>query len=81
LAEKKHRVLRDSFRKESERLKFAERTLEFLHPERVLKRGYSITWLDGKVVKSGSQVERGNEIRTKLASGEITSKVLKIKDK
>ena len=44
-------------------------------PEQILKRGYSITLLDGKVVTNPSQVQPDDIITTRLAEGEISSTV------
>lgn len=49
--------------------------VEMLNPLSVLKRGYSITTLDGKVIKSLSQVSKGERITTKVLDGEFVSKV------
>ena len=50
--------------------------LDSLSPLGVLSRGYSLTTdSDGQVVKSPDQVGVGDRIRTRLADGEITSKV------
>ncbi|MBQ4420246.1 MAG: exodeoxyribonuclease VII large subunit [Bacteroidales bacterium] len=49
--------------------------IEMLNPLSVLKRGYSITTLDGKVIKSLSQVSKGERITTKILDGEFVSKV------
>ncbi|MEE3413202.1 MAG: exodeoxyribonuclease VII large subunit [Bacteroidales bacterium] len=49
--------------------------IEMLNPLSVLKRGYSITTLDGKVIKSLSQVSKGERITTKVLDGEFVSKV------
>lgn len=49
--------------------------IEMLNPLSILKRGYSITTLDGKVIKSLSQVSKGERITTKVLDGEFVSKV------
>lgn len=53
-----------------------ERNLDALNPENVLKRGYSITYIDGVLLKSGDQVKTGDEIETILSEGNIKSKVI-----
>lgn len=47
-----------------------------LSPENVLKRGYSITYFNGKVVKSSEEVKTGQNIQIKLYKGKITGKVI-----
>jgi exodeoxyribonuclease VII large subunit len=50
--------------------------LDALSPLRVLERGYSITRdAEGRVIRSVSDVADGDEITTRLAEGEIKSKV------
>lgn len=46
-------------------------------PERLLERGYSVTFCEGKVVKSPSQLKEGAELLTKLKEGEVRSVVTK----
>ena len=51
--------------------------LESLSPLAVLGRGYSLTSraLDGQLVRSARQLSLGQQIRTRLAQGEVTSRV------
>ncbi len=49
--------------------------LELLHPENVLKRGYSITYFNGKAIKDASILEKNDQIITHFLKGEITSTV------
>ncbi len=46
-----------------------------LNPENILKRGYSITLLNGRVLTNASQVDKCMKIRTILHKGEIDSTV------
>lgn len=47
--------------------------LELLHPENVLKRGYSITYFNGKAIKDASQLNKNDILTTHFLKGEITS--------
>jgi len=49
--------------------------LQMLNPLSVLKRGYSITFKGGKVVKASRGLRRGDLLKTRFASGCVTSKV------
>ena len=62
---------------EKQKLKAAESSINHLNPRNVLKRGYSITYHNGKLVKTVSDVEAGDIMRTVLYEGEITSKIEK----
>lgn len=48
-------------------------------PKQVLKRGYSITSINGKAMKSASQISSGSILQTKLYNGIVFSKVERIK--
>jgi exodeoxyribonuclease VII large subunit len=52
--------------------------IELLHPENILKRGYSITMKGGKPVRHADEVTEGEVITTKLYQGEIESVVSKL---
>jgi len=58
-----------------ERLKAKETSIHHLDPLNVLKRGYSITYSDGKAVRSASEVNVGDSLRTVLHKGELIGKV------
>ena len=81
LAEKKYRIIAEMLSASHEQLKGFERSLELLHPEKVLARGYSITYADGKVVKSVKGLQVGDTIETHLADGTIESGIRKTKKK
>lgn len=49
--------------------------IELLHPDNVLKRGYSITLLNGKAVTQAKQVKSGDILTTRLLKGTIESEV------
>lgn len=50
-----------------------EQALRLLDPVNVLKRGYSITRHDGKILKDASAVSKGAVIETTLFKGSVTS--------
>lgn len=55
------------------KMELFENTLKHVSPEAILKRGYSITLANGRVVKKASDVGPGVELRTLLSEGEIVS--------
>jgi exodeoxyribonuclease VII large subunit len=62
--------------REAGRLARVESALSALSPEATLRRGFSITRsAGGRVLTSASQVNKGDQIFTQLAEGEIESKV------
>lgn len=62
------------FERRRHRLDMITQRLESLDPKTLLKRGYSITTKDGKIVKDIEQVAPGDEIETILRNGRIKSK-------
>ncbi len=56
-------------------LKSKEGILKMLDPKHVLKRGYSISYNNGKAVKSVSDLRKGDNLRTVVYDGEIISSV------
>jgi exodeoxyribonuclease VII large subunit len=60
------------------RLENALTRLGLLSPENTLRRGYSITMdANGKVLRSAEAVKPGAKLRTRLATGEVVSRVEK----
>ena len=49
--------------------------LQALSPLSVLERGYSITFKGGKVVKGSEDLEKGDQLFTRLSKGQVTSRV------
>jgi exodeoxyribonuclease VII large subunit len=62
---------------QNEKLKFKtlESNIKHLNPRNVLKRGYSITYSNGKAIKAESDVKEGDDVRTVLYNGELFSRV------
>ncbi|PKP53647.1 MAG: exodeoxyribonuclease VII large subunit [Bacteroidetes bacterium HGW-Bacteroidetes-1] len=58
-----------------------EKTVELLHPVNVLKRGYSITYKHGKVLKDQSSLHHGDEVETLLSNGRFSSTITKVESK
>lgn len=46
-----------------------------LHPDNVLRRGYSLTLKDGKILQSASDAEPGDLLETRLQDGVLLSRV------
>lgn len=59
------------------KLKSMESTLELLNPEKILERGYSITCLNGKIIKRAEELNNNDIVDTKLHKGSIRSSVIK----
>lgn len=62
------------------RLKAAREKVELLDPTNVLKKGYTFTSRNGKMITSSSELQEGDLINTKFAKGKIESEVKKIEN-
>jgi len=57
------------------RMELVEEKLKALDPTLLLKRGYSITFFQGKAVRDPQDLKTGDEIETRLEKGTVVSKV------
>ncbi|MEW6602542.1 MAG: exodeoxyribonuclease VII large subunit [Nitrospirota bacterium] len=60
---------------EQQKILGREGNISHLNPVNVLKRGYSITYHNGKAVKSASGIKSDDRLRTVLHKGELFSRV------
>ena len=60
---------------ERERLRARQNNINHLNPRNVLKRGYSITYINGAPLKSVSEALVGDDLKTTLYRGELMSRV------
>jgi len=62
--------------KQQNALHQSQTKIELLHPENILKRGYSITMKNGRPIRHADEIADGEMITTKLLQGEIKSTVV-----
>ena len=55
-----------------------EDKIKLADPRHILKRGFTITYREGKVLKPGEEVVPGEEIETRTQTALIKSKVLQV---
>lgn len=72
-------VLRNKLMKETYHLQLLEQQVHAASPEHLLKKGYSITMVNGKAVKDISQLKKGDGLVTRFAEGETKSVIMDIK--
>ncbi len=72
------RCLTAGIKNQQLRLSHLQKTVELLKPENTLKRGYSITYANGQLVKNTSSLQEGDELRTRTSKGELISIVKNI---
>ena len=56
------------------RLDMIEQKVQLCDPARILRQGYSLTTVEGRIVTDASQVKPGDVLKTRLAHGELTSR-------
>lgn len=59
--------------KEKHQLQLLDEKAKSLDPALLLRRGYSMTMKDGRIVRDATQLQAGDEIETRLEKGTITS--------
>lgn len=59
-------------------LRHFQAELSHLNPQSVLERGYSITYLQDKVVSNSKQIHSGDKIKVKFAHGTCEADVMKV---
>ena len=57
------------------RLELVEKRVALLDPQTILRRGYSITTLNGKALRDPSAAKTGDKIVTRLEKGKIISTI------
>ena len=65
--------------RDKDKLSFFEKTIQMAQPDNILKRGFSITRLDGHAIKSASSVPQGSMLKIQTADGELTAQALENK--
>lgn len=62
------------------KLNHFEQAIHYLDPVNILKRGYSITYYKGKVLKNINNLAKSDVIQTRLSQGLITSRIDMLED-
>jgi exodeoxyribonuclease VII large subunit len=68
---------KNNLKVQTNKLLHFEGQIRLIDPQNVLKRGYSLTYKNGELVKSAAQLTIGDELVSRLADGKITSKLIK----
>ncbi len=64
------------FKRQSRRLEYFEKSVQHLDPVNLLKKGYSISKVNGKIIKDVNEITPDMELETTLYNGKLKSKVL-----
>ena len=57
-------------------IELTEQFVKMASPDYLLKRGYSLTLRNGKIVKQAEELEQGDELTIRFADGEVQAQVL-----
>jgi len=76
---KQRNVSRRFFNKHKHQLELFEQSAKYADPENILKKGYTLTLSNGKILKDINQLKENDIIETKFAKGSIESQVKIIK--
>lgn len=57
-------------------IQLTEQFVKMASPDYVLKRGYSLTLKDGKIIKQAAGLKEGDELVTRFADGEVRSTII-----
>ena len=71
----------ETIKTEKKNLNSIQEKLRLVDPQNILKRGYSLTMLNGKILKSVQLVKEGDLLETRLSDGKVESRVEKIANK
>jgi exodeoxyribonuclease VII large subunit len=74
-----HSCSRSLFQEEKSELRNLTNSIELLSPQNILKRGYSITRHNGKVVRDTKELQEGDLVETEFFSGKAASNITSIK--
>ena len=70
------KLVKSRLRLASSKLALIEKTVELLNPKNALKRGFSMTTKNGKIITSKTLLKENDIIETHFADGKIKAKVL-----
>lgn len=72
----KERLIKETvsiLKSEQERLHNSETKVKLISPENLLKKGYSFTLKEGKIVRQSKELKKGETITTRFSDGQIES--------
>lgn len=67
------RSIQQQYKEELNKLEMLDKQLHLSSPENILKKGYTLTMKDGKIVKQSGILRKGDEITTFFPDGKIES--------
>ena len=68
--------VRNMLTAQAHKLEIVDKTLAAADPQVILKRGYSLTRLNGRAVKCASDLKKGDRLTTVFADGSVESEII-----
>jgi exonuclease VII large subunit len=69
---------RNLLSRKKDQLLLLETRTQLVDPANILRRGYSITMMNGKAIKDIDEVDQGSELETRLHNGRLISRATRI---
>jgi exodeoxyribonuclease VII large subunit len=73
-----HRTLKVLFHRNKDHLALLDKRTELVNPDNILKRGYSMTLVNGRAISTTRNIKAGSLLETRLYRGTLLSRVEKI---
>ncbi len=73
-------TIRQRMQREQDKLEYFEKTVRMAQPDNILRRGFSITRLDGHAVRSAASVPEGAILTIQTADGQLTARAQAAED-
>lgn len=74
-SEKIRNITHNFLEKEKHQLESKEQLLNLISPENILKKGYTLTFKDNKIVKDASKLKKGDKLTTRFHDGDIITEI------
>jgi exodeoxyribonuclease VII large subunit len=68
-------TVRSGLKKQESDLHLKQKTVHLLNPENILRRGYTITYKEGHVVKSEKELKKEDILTTQFSDGKVRSRI------
>lgn len=73
--------IKGRFESQNHQISMFEQSIKYLNPENILKKGYTLSMKDGKIIKDINQLTEKDVIETRFTNGSVKSQIQKITKK
>lgn len=81
LSKQEHTLIKgnsQTIKSNADRLEQIRQLIQMSDPKKILKKGFSITRVNGKLLRSIDQIKAGDQLQTELCEGKLESSITKI---